>query len=48
MDTQQREHSKYQMESVNKLTEAVTQLNSLYNANKSAARSTADHSLPLQ
>ena len=48
MDTQQREHSKYQMESVNKLTEAVTQLNSLYNANKLAARSTADHSLPLQ
>ena len=48
IDTQQREHSKYQMESVNKLTEAVTQLNSLYNANKLAARSTADHSLPLQ
>ena len=40
MDTQEREHSKYQMESVNKLTEAVTQLNSLHNANKLAARST--------
>ena len=40
MNTQEREHSKYQMESVNKLTEAVTQLNSLHNANKLAARST--------
>ena len=37
-----KEHSKCQMEQVNKLTEAVTQMNSSHNANKLAARSTAD------
>ena len=36
------EHSKCRMEQVNKLTEAVTQLTSLHNAHKLAARSTAD------
>ena len=34
--------SKCQMEQVNKLTEAVTQMTSSHNANKLAARSTAD------
>ena len=42
MGTQLREYSKCQMEQVNKLTEAVTQLTSSHNANKLAARSTAD------
>ena len=42
MGTQLHEHSKSQMEQVNKLTEAVTQMTSSYNANKLAARSTAD------
>ena len=38
--TQLHEHSRCQMEQVNKLTEAVTQMTSLHNANKLAARST--------
>ena len=42
MGTQLHEHSKCQMEQVNKLTEAVTQMTSSHNANKLAARSTAD------
>ena len=42
MGTQLREYSKCQMESVNRLTEAVTQLTSSHNAFKLAARSTAD------
>ena len=42
MGTQLSEYSKCQMEQVNKLTEAVTQLTSSHNANKLAARSTAD------
>ena len=42
MGTQLHEHSKYHMEQVNKLTEAVIQMTSLHNANKLAARSTAD------
>ena len=42
MVTQLHGHSKCQMEQVNKLTEAVTQMTSLHNANKLAARSTAD------
>ena len=41
MGTQLHEHSKCQMEQVNKLTEAVTQMTSSHNANKLAARSTA-------
>ena len=40
--TQLHEHSKCQMEQLSKLTEAVTQMTSSYNANKLAARSTAD------
>ena len=42
MGTQLHEHFKCQMEQVNKLTEAVTQMTSSHNANKLAARSTAD------
>ena len=42
MGTQLHEYSKYQMEQVNKLTEAVTQLTSSNNANKLTARNTAD------
>ena len=42
MGTQLHEHSKCQMEQVNKLAEASTQMISLQNANKLAARSTAD------
>ena len=42
MGTQLQAHSQCQMEQVNKLTEAVTQLTSLRNVNKLAARSTAD------
>ena len=42
MGTQLHEHSKCHMELVNKLTEAVTQVTSSHNANKLAARSTAD------
>ena len=42
MGTQLYEHSKCQMEQVNKLTEAVTKMASSHNANKLAARSTAD------
>ena len=42
MGTQLHEHSKCQMEQVNKFTEAVTQMTSSHNANKLAARSTAD------
>ena len=42
MGTQLHEHSKCQMEQVIKLTEAVTQMTSLHNANKLAARSTVD------
>ena len=42
MGTQLREYSKCQMEWVNKLTETVTQLTSSHNANRLAARSTAD------
>ena len=38
MGTKLHEHSKCQMEQVNKLTEAVTQMTSLHNANKLAAR----------
>ena len=41
MGTQLHEHSQCQMEQVNKLTEAVTQLTSLHNANK-LARTIAD------
>ena len=41
MGTQLHEHSKCQMEQVNKLIEAVTQMTSSHNANKLAARSTA-------
>ena len=41
MGTQLHEHSKCQMEQVNKLTEAVTQMTSSHNVNKLAARSTA-------
>ena len=42
MGTELHEHSKCQMEQVNKLTEAVTEMTSLHNVNKLAARSTAD------
>ena len=42
MGTQLHEHSKCQMEQVNKLTEAVTQLTSSHNVTKLAARSAAD------
>ena len=42
MGTQLHEHSKCQIEQLNKLTEADTQMTSLHNANKLAARSTAD------
>ena len=42
MGTQLHEHSKCQMEQVIKLTEAVTQMTSLHNANKLVARSTVD------
>ena len=42
MGTQLHEHSKRQMDQVNNLTEAVTQMTSSHNANKLAARST-DH-----
>ena len=42
MNNQQHEHSKYQMEQVNKLTEAVNQMTSSHNANKLAAKSTDD------
>ena len=42
MGTQLHERAKCQMEQVNKLTEAVTQLTFSHNANKLAARSTAD------
>ena len=42
MGTQLHEHSKCQMEQVNKLTEAVTQMTFLHSADKLAARSTAD------
>ena len=42
MGTKLHEHSKCQMEQVNKLTEAVTQMTSLHNANKLAARSIDD------
>ena len=42
MGTQLHEHSKCQMEQVNKLTKAVTQATSLHNANKLAVRSTFD------
>ena len=42
MGTQLHEHSRCQMEQVNKLTEAVTQMTSSHNVNKLAARSTAD------
>ena len=42
MGTRLHEHSRCQMEQVNKLTEAVTQMTSLHNANNLAARSTAD------
>ena len=41
MGTQLHEHSKCQMEQVIKLTEAVTQMTSLHNANKLVPRSTA-------
>ena len=46
MGTQLHEHSKCQMEQVNKLTEAVTQMIFLHNANTLAARSTADPENP--
>ena len=42
MGTQLHEHSKCQMQQVNKLTETVNQMTSLHNTNKLAARSTAD------
>ena len=42
MGNQLHEHSKYQTEQVNKLTEAVNQMTSLHNANKLVARSTDD------
>ena len=42
MGTQLYEHSKYHLEQVSKLTEAVTQMTSLHNANKLASKSTAD------
>ena len=42
MDNQLHEHSKCQMEQVNKLTEAVNQMTSSHNANKLVARSTDD------
>ena len=42
MCTQLHEHSKCQMEQVNKLTEAVSQITSSHNTNKLAAWSTAD------
>ena len=42
MGTQLHEHSKCQMEQINKLTDAVTQMTSSHNANKLAARSTVD------
>ena len=42
MGAQLHEHSKCQMEQVNKLTEVVTQMTSSHNANKLAARSAAD------
>ena len=42
MGTQLHKHSKYQMEQVNKFTEAVTKMTSSHNANKLAARSIAD------
>ena len=40
--TQLHKHTKCQMEQVNKLTQAVTQITSSYSANKLAERSTAD------
>ena len=42
MGNQLHEHSKCQMEQVNKLTEAVNQMTSLHNANKLVARRTDD------
>ena len=42
MSTQLHEYSKCQVEQGKKLTEAVTQLSSSYNAIKLAARSTSD------
>ena len=42
LGTQLHENSKCQMEQINKLTEPVTQMSSSHNANKLAARSTAD------
>ena len=42
MGTQLHEHSKYQMEQGNKLTETFSQMTSLHNANKLAAKSTVD------
>ena len=42
MGNQLHEHSKCQMEQVNKLTEAVNQMTSSHNANKLVARSTDD------
>ena len=42
MGNQLHEHSKCQMEQVNKLTVAVNQMTSLHNANKLVARSTED------
>ena len=42
MDTQLHGYFKCQMEQVNKLTEAVTQMTFLHSADKLAARSTAD------
>ena len=41
MGTQLDKHSKCQMEQLNKLTEAVTQMTSLHNANKLTAKNTA-------
>ena len=42
MGNQLHEHSKYQMEQVNKLTEIVNHMTSLHNTNKLVARSTDD------
>ena len=42
MGNQLHEHSKCQMEQVNKLTEAINQMTSLHNTNKLVARSTDD------
>ena len=42
MGNQLHEHSKWQMEQVNKLTEAVNQMTSSHNANKLVARTTDD------